>query len=392
YELGVAQRLRDISLYEDSIDHLKNINTTQAAEILHSKYKIVLSETQLSVLDLVFKRKVVVITGGPGTGKTTLVNIILKTIQLCGCSNTRVKIKLVAPTGRAAKRISEATKMHATTIHRLLEFDHVTAKFRYNEHNKLDCDLIVVDESSMIDIQLMYMLLNALPDYVRLVLIGDIDQIPSVGPGQVLSDIIRSKAVDVVALKKVFRQAANSRIIQNAHAINSGLMPRLDCTIMTNETIETKSDFLFVERETPEDILISMMNFVQRDANRVIKDIDLVRDMQVLSPMQQGPLGVRALNIHLQKLLNPPCVNNSMINTVESGNTVFRTGDKVMHIENDYDKNVFNGDIGYISSVNKDDQIISVNFDGREVIYDFIDLEQLVLAYAITIHKSQGSE
>jgi exodeoxyribonuclease V alpha subunit len=306
-------------------------------------------------------------------GKTTLVNAILTVLRAKG-----ITVALCAPTGRAAKRLSESTGLEARTIHRLLETDPKTGSFKRGETDPLTCDLLVVDEASMVDVLLMRSLLQALPDRAALLIVGDVDQLPSVGPGQVLADIINSGAVPVVRLTEVFRQAAQSRIIVNAHRINRGQMPDL--------TIEEGSDFFFVEAAEPEEGVRKLLTIVgERIPARF--GLDPVRDVQVLCPMNRGGLGARALNLALQQALNPPGDQR-----VERFGWTFCPGDKVMQVVNDYDRDVFNGDLGMISRVDTEEGELSVSFDGRAVSYGFGELDELVLAYATTIHKAQGSE
>ena len=317
---------------------------------------------------------VLVMTGGPGVGKTTIVKAILRILAAKGA-----KLLLCAPTGRAAKRMTEATGFEGKTIHRLLEVDPRTGGFKRGEDNPLDCDLLVIDEASMVDVMLMQALLRAMPDKAALLIVGDIDQLPSVGPGQVLADIISSGAVPVVRLTEVFRQAAKSRIITNAHRINQGSMPELGPP-------GTESDFYFVQTDDPATAVDRIIELVK---TRIPKrfGLDPIRDIQVLCPMNRGGVGARSLNIELQAALNPASDRK-----VERFGWTFAPGDKVMQIENDYDKEVYNGDIGYINDVDPDAGEIVVCFDGRSVTYGFGELDTLVPAYAATIHKSQGSE
>ncbi len=378
YENIIANKL--FQKAHGSVALFKNINIHYCLEKFQQAEHITLSADQQKALYTICNAKLSIITGGPGTGKTTLINALLKIIKI---ANETVRIQLAAPTGRAAKRMTETTKIYAKTIHRLLEFDYKRGAFKYNESHTLKCDLLIVDESSMIDISLMSALLNALPDAACLMLVGDADQIPSVGPGQVLLDIIKSNAANVIYLKKIFRQAANSQIVLNAHLINRGMMPKL-----TKETDTPSSDFIFIDENSPENIAASILSFIQVDCPRDMPQIDIRRDIQILSPMQRGSLGVQTLNVMIQKALNPR--NKSEF--IEKNGIIYGIGDKVMHIENNYDKNVFNGDLGFINFVNKEEVTLSVDFDGREILYEFSDLEQLILAYAITVHKSQGSE
>src|SRR5438874_121102 len=313
-------------------------------------------------------------TGGPGVGKITIVKSILRVLSAKGA-----KLLLCAPTGRAAKRMTEATGFGAKTIHRLLEVDPKGGGFKRGDDNQLDCDLVVVDEASMVDVMLMQALMKAVPDNAALLIVGDIDQLPSVGPGQVLADVIASGALPVARLTEIFRQAAASRIIVSAHRINQGSIPDLNPP-------GADSDFYFMPADDPETAVPRIVELVKnRIPNRF--GLDPIRDVQVLCPMNRGGIGARSLNIELQKALNPAGERK-----VERFGWTFAPGDKVMQIENDYDKEVYNGDIGYIDDVDSDAGELTTKFDGRSVTYGFGELDTLVPAYAATIHKSQGSE
>jgi exodeoxyribonuclease V alpha subunit len=309
-------------------------------------------------------------------GKTTLLNAIMLLLRA-----KKVRCLLCAPTGRAAKRLSDVTGVQAKTIHRLLEVQSVTGRFARNEANPLDCELLVVDETSMVDILLMANLLRALPPKASLLLVGDIDQLPSVGPGMVLRHIIESKVMPVVRLTEVFRQAAHSQIITNAHRINEGRMPEVP-------TKGAESDFFFIERTEPDQIAATLLEMIK---SRIPSKfgLDPIRDIQVLCPMNRGSLGVRELNVRLQNELNPARADEPV---VEKFGWQFRPRDKVIQTENDYDKDVFNGDIGQVVKIHPVEREMTVRFDQREVVYDFGELDEVSLAYAITIHKSQGSE
>jgi exodeoxyribonuclease V alpha subunit len=317
---------------------------------------------------------VLVLTGGPGVGKTTLVNAILRVLAA-----KKVELLLCAPTGRAAKRMRETTGREARTIHRLLETDPKTGGFRRNEDNPLSCDLLVVDETSMVDVRLMNALLRAIPDHAAVLFVGDVDQLPPVGPGQPLADIIGSGMVPVVRLTEIFRQAARSQIIQSAHRINRGEPPAL-------EKPSGETDFYFVPADTPEVAVPRILEIVKQRIPRRY-GVDPIREVQVLCPMNRGGVGARSLNIELQKILNPRKEPK-----VEKFGTTFLVSDKVMQTENDYGKEVYNGDVGFVSAIDVEQGEITIAFDGRDVIYAPGELDQVVLAYATTIHKSQGSE
>ena len=350
------------------------IDPEKALPWIEKKTGLSLATSQIAAIRLALRSKVLVITGGPGVGKTTIVNSILRILAA-----KDVKLLLCAPTGRAAKRMTEATGFEAKTIHRLLEVDPKTGGFKRGEDHPLDCDLLVVDETSMVDVMLMQALLKAVPLEAALLIVGDIDQLPSVGPGQVLADIIASGTVPVVRLTEVFRQAAQSRIIMAAHRINQGVIPDLSRP-------EGDSDFFFVTADDPETAVPLIIELVKTRIPQRF-GLDPIRDIQVLCPMNRGGVGARSLNIELQAALNPAGDRK-----VERFGWTFAPGDKVMQIENDYDKEVYNGDIGYIDDVDADASELTASFDGRAVTYGFGELDTLVPAYAATIHKSQGSE
>ena len=350
------------------------IDADKALPWIEQKTGLTLAASQVEAIRRALRSKVMVITGGPGVGKTTIVNSILRILAA-----KSVNLLLCAPTGRAAKRMSEATGMEAKTIHRLLEFDPKAFGFKRNDENPLDCDLLVVDETSMVDVLLLQSLMKAVPSHAALLIVGDIDQLPSVGPGQVLADIIGSGVVPVVRLSEVFRQVAQSKIITTAHAINGGRLPDL-------APPDGDADFYFVPATDPEQAVPRIVDLV---SNRIPRKFgfDPIKDVQVLCPMNRGGVGARSLNIELQAALNPAGEKR-----VERFGWTFAPGDKVMQIENDYDKDVYNGDIGMIDDVDLDEGEVAVDFDGRTVTFLFGEIDTLVPAYAATIHKSQGSE
>lgn len=350
------------------------VDTAKAIPWVEEKTGLTLSESQKTAIGLVLHSKVSVITGGPGVGKTTLVNSILKILRA-----KRITIGLCAPTGRAAKRLAESTGLEAKTVHRLLEFDPQAFAFKHNDGNPLDIDLLVIDEASMMDVVLMNQLLKAIPSHAALLVVGDVDQLPSVGPGAVLADIIASGQIPTVRLTEIFRQAATSQIIVNAHKINQGQVPAAE---KAGET----SDFYCLHAETPEEVFAKLIQVV---TERIPKrfGFDPVNDIQILTPMNRGGLGARSLNVELQARLN----GDSEPKITKYGST-YAPGDKVIQNVNNYDKDVFNGDIGRILSIDQEEGLLSVHFDDREVEYEFNELDEISLAYATSIHKSQGSE
>ncbi len=333
-----------------------------------------LSASQHQAIAIMLRSKLTILTGGPGVGKTTIINSLLAVL-----ANQDVDIMLCAPTGRAAKRLSESTRREAKTVHRLLSFDPSTFGFKHNQDNPLDTQLLVIDEASMMDITLMNHLLKALPSRAALLLVGDMDQLPSVGPGSVLADMIGSGCIQTVRLTEIFRQAKSSDIILNAHRINDGIIPQLPKP-------NVDSDFYLIPAETPEDIFNKLIHVVTKRIPERF-GFDPVADIQVLTPMNRGGVGVRSLNIELQNRLN----NNSTQQITRFGVT-FAPGDKVIQMVNNYDKDVYNGDIGLIQFIDNEESLLNIEFDGRAVQYEFNELDEIQLAYAVSIHKSQGSE
>lgn len=368
-EVGIARELKRL---KDGVCHLRPVDTVKALEWVQEKLGIQLAPNQSHAVAMALEDKVQVITGGPGTGKSTITNAILTITK-----KLTPNILLAAPTGRAAKRMTEITGRKASTIHSLLEFDFKKRGFKRNRDTPLECDLLIVDEASMIDTLLMYSLLKAIPNHARVVFVGDINQLPSVGPGNVLKDIISSSTIPVTMLNEIFRQAAGSRIITNAHKINSGNFPDI--------SNQAGSDFFFVESLEPEQVLKDIVGLVtQRLPTKF--GLNPLDDIQVLAPMKRGIVGTDNLNTVLQEVLNPKD------NFLYRGGRKFLEGDKVMQLRNDYKREVFNGDIGRITKINSVDQQVIVSIDGRDVIYEFSDLDELALAYAVSVHKYQGSE
>ena len=372
-EERIARQLRRLA---EAREPEPPIDVEKAIPWVEEKTGRKLSPSQHQALRTALRSRIVVITGGPGVGKTTLLQSLLKILTA-----KKLRCHLGAPTGRAAQRLAEATGLEASTLHRLLEFHPAKGGFQRNAANPLEGDVVVVDEVSMVDVPLMSRLLDALPRKARLILVGDADQLPSVGPGLVLGDIISSGMVPVVHLREIFRQSGESRIISGAHSINRGEMP---------EILETTkdSDFIFIEREDPEECAATLVSMI-RDRLPNHLSLDAVEGIQVLSPMHRGSLGIRELNIRLQEALNP---RSEYRDEYQAFGNLFRMGDKVIQTSNNYDKEVFNGDIGRIRSISKEEKQLVIRFGKREVIYEFGEMDELELAYAITIHKSQGSE
>ena len=367
-EQGAARRMKQILAEESSY---KAADIYQHLKDIQEEHGIQYDDIQIEAVKTAAASKLMVLTGGPGTGKTTTTLAIIKVFQ-----KLNAKVLLAAPTGRAAKRMAETTGLEAKTIHRLLEYKPPEG-YKKNEENPLECDVLIIDETSMVDIMLFYNLLKAVSNGTVLVLVGDVDQLPSVGAGNVLKDIIESETVNVVRLTRIFRQAQGSAIVTNAHRINRGDTPNLKGG--------KNSDFFFIEEEEPQKVVETITELCSKRLPNYYK-VDPVNDLQVLCPMQKGETGALNLNIILQEALNPAEAS------IKYGGTVYRLNDKVMQIKNNYDKNVFNGDIGSITSIDAEDRRLSICFDGVNVEYDATELDEVVLAYATTVHKSQGSE
>ncbi len=369
-ETNIAARVKALINIPKTI---RKIDSAKAVDWVQKQLDISLAEKQKEAIKCAIDNKVMVITGGPGTGKTTIINAVLKVF-----TKLPVNILLAAPTGRAAKRMNETTGHEAKTIHRMLEYRIQKGGFQKNDEQPLDCDLLIIDEASMIDTILMHYLLKAIPKDATFILVGDVNQLPSVGAGNVLKDIISSDAAPVIELNEIFRQAKESQIIVNAHKINNGVIPSLDSS-------RQDTDFYFIQKEDPEDVLRIILELAKdRIPNKF--GFDPFDDIQILTPTHKGVVGSGNLNVELQKTLNPG------EGGVIRGNRNFRVNDKVMQIKNNYDKDIFNGDMGIISRINQEEQVVIITFDGRPVEYDYTDLDEIVLAYAVSVHKSQGSE
>ncbi len=376
-ENGSARLLRLLLKAPESLPPVSQQLWDRVFDLLKQNRNMHLTDKQREAVQMAYGKKVSILTGGPGTGKSTSIRALLMLLR-----NRKVSVALAAPTGRAAKRLSEAAGTEAKTLHRLLEYAPHDNSYQRNEDNPLLYQFVIVDEFSMVDILLFYHLLKALPRESHLLLVGDADQLPSVGPGNVLRDLLRSEAIPTMRLTELFRQAQQSKIIVNAHRINAGQMPSM--------RMETDSDFFFMAEEDPVRAQQLILDLVQRRLPARYH-FNPLTDIQVLSPMYKGPVGVTLLNEKLQTHLNP-----SSVAQVEWGDFILRVGDKVMQTRNNYDKGVFNGDVGWIRSMNKDNATLKVEFVEEAgplfVSYEFHELDELVLAYAVTVHKSQGSE
>ncbi|MBI2743770.1 MAG: ATP-dependent RecD-like DNA helicase [Chlamydiales bacterium] len=368
-EIGIA---REIARLSQTPSPLRSVDLPKAIEWVQTQLRIDLAPEQREAVCSGLKEKLMIITGGPGTGKSTITKAIL-TIT----SKLTSRILLAAPTGRAAKRLAEITRHRASTIHSLLEMDFTQGGFKRGKDNQLECDLLIVDEASMIDTFLMHNLLKAVPSNARVILVGDVDQLPSVGPGNVLKDLIRSAFIPLIELKQIFRQAAGSTIVTNAHKINQGVFPEI--------YPKPNSDFLFFDIEEPEKILEEIVELVSTRLPRSHR-FHRFDEIQVLAPMKKGVIGTENLNMVLQQALNP-----SPSPLIRMGKS-FHVGDKVMQMRNNYQKEVYNGDIGRISAIDMTEQQVKVIFDEKSVMYEFSELDEIVLAYAASIHKYQGSE
>ncbi len=370
-EKGVANKIK--TLIETPSTKQFDINAIYDQLRVETPGEINLNDEQQKGVLTILQNKVTVITGGPGTGKTTLIKKLLSILD-----QERVIYKLASPTGRAAKRITESTGKKAATLHRLLEFDVSTMGFARNEQNALPLDILIVDEASMIDIFLAHAVLKAVPLNARVVFIGDVDQLPSVGAGNFLNDLIASQKVAVIRLVQIFRQAQDSMIIINAHRINQGEFP-------LSHLPDTRRDFIYIKEDNPENVPQLLRTIFTKD---LYKYQIHPNDAMVLVPMNRGSVGTQKLNYDLQQILNPAHTEKQI---QQSGST-YKIGDRVMQIKNNYDKFVFNGDIGFIEDIDTQDRILAVRYPEQRVEYEYSDLDELVLAYAISIHKSQGSE
>lgn len=377
-ELFIAETscAKHIAKLKDGHPPWGKLNIEQALKWVEKYTKIILSQSQKQAVISALEEKLLIITGGPGVGKTTIVNSIIKILLA-----KNVNVSLCAPTGRAAKRMTETTGVMAKTIHRMLEFDPKTYSFKRNQHNKLQLDLLIIDEASMVDVVLFNHLLKAIPLHASLIIVGDADQLPSVGPGEILKDMIKSQAIPTVILTEIFRQASTSKIIVNAHRVNEGKFP-----LRNDIDQKSPSDFYVINADSTEEIQEKLIAVVTKNIPNKF-GYEPLTDIQILSPMNRGGLGTHLLNNLLQEKLNP-----NISKSVSRFGYNFRINDKVIQNVNNYDKDVFNGDIGQIVGIDLEMSSLNINFYGREIEYDFNELDEISLAYAISIHKSQGSE
>jgi exodeoxyribonuclease V alpha subunit len=374
-ETQLARRVADLLRAPRAVPP---IDMTQALPWVEQKTGLALTEEQRQAVRLAFQEKLLIITGGPGTGKTTILKAVIRILEA-----KKLRMHLASPTGRAAKRLAELTGHEATTLHRLLEWNPREGGFQRNARHPLETDFVVVDEASMIDILLAHHLLQAIPLTTTLLLVGDADQLPSVGPGTVLRDLLDVADIPAIRLTTIFRQAAMSRIVSNAHRVNRGEFPDL-----TAAGAGPGQDFFFLGEEDPEKLQRLIVDLALRRLPARY-GLDPCGDIQVLTPMHRGPIGAGQLNTALQTALNPP--RNGEMELLRGGR-IFRIGDRVLQLRNNYDKGVYNGDLGRITAIDPAEQTVVVQVDDREVSYDFSDVDELTLAYAMTVHKSQGSE
>jgi exodeoxyribonuclease V alpha subunit len=371
-EEGIARRL--LALGEGGAPP-GDIDVDRAIAWVQEVSRLRLAEEQKEAIRQALQRNLLVITGGPGTGKTTILKCVIQVLE-----KKRRRIILCSPTGRAAKRMTEATGREAKTVHRLLEYSRRDGRFKRDQHRPLEADLVIVDEASMLDLSLANALLKAIPQTAGLILVGDVDQLPSVGPGAVLRDIMASGLIAVIRLTEIFRQARESQIVVGAHRINRGEFP-----VCADWAGRQRSDCYLLVKDEVQDVQAAVLDLVGTGLPRRYR-IDPMEELQVVTPMQKGPIGAMQLNQALQALLNPSGPE------ILRGGRLYRLGDRVMQIRNNYDKDVYNGDVGRIVKIDPEEREVAVRFDDRQVGYDFNDLDELVLAYAITVHKSQGSE